>query len=132
MTEVSGGNELQRDQTLLAGKKSGHTGNEAGRLEEKKSKKKKASGSKNVKKQSKRENNLKLTKGHTEGGTHASDGQSEMERERDYLQRNIDKTFFLQFQNTGLGSSGNWSGSGPKNEPAEPQDDNFFRVCTLK
>ena len=39
MTEVSGGNELQRDQTLLAGKKSGHTGNEAGRLEEKKSKK---------------------------------------------------------------------------------------------
>ena len=40
-------------------------------------------------------NNLKLTKGHTEGGTHASDGQSEIERERDYLQRNIDKTFFF-------------------------------------
>ena len=101
MTEVSGGNELQRDQTLLAGKKSGHTGNEAGRLEEKKSKKKKACGSKNVKKQSKRENNLKLTKGHTEGGTHASDGQSEIERERYYLQRNIDKTFFYNFKTQG-------------------------------
>ena len=62
MTEVSGGNELQRDQTLLAGKKSGHTGNEAGRLEEKKSKKKKASGSKNVKKQSKREKQFKTHK----------------------------------------------------------------------
>ena len=62
MTEVSGGNELQRAQTFWAGKKSGHPGNEAGRLEEKKSKKKKASGSKNVKKQSKREKQFKTHK----------------------------------------------------------------------
>ena len=78
------------------------------------------------------ENNLKLTKGHTEGGTHASDGQSEIERERYYLQRNIDKTFFYNFKTQGSVHQETGRARAQKNEPAEPQDDSFFRVCTLK